>query len=134
MSVLVQIIGAPIASHYLGHGPNDIFSADGVRNYVPVGPWTHISEAPYLGATQVEVQDFAAHAVVLGGFHRRFMASRKVLQAWAQMVRTLDIEVIAPQHGALFRGKPLVGKFIDWCEAQECGADLLEGWKVPGLE
>jgi peptide/nickel transport system permease protein len=43
---------APIMAHILGHGPNDIF-ADGVdaHSLAPVGPWTHISEAPYPGAS-----------------------------------------------------------------------------------
>ena len=49
--LLVAFVGAPIAQWRLGHGPNDIFSADGVRNYKPVGPWTHISTAPYPGAS-----------------------------------------------------------------------------------
>jgi ABC-type dipeptide/oligopeptide/nickel transport system permease subunit len=45
--------GGPIASHYLHHGPNDIFSASGVNQVtdVPVGPWTYISTAPYPGAS-----------------------------------------------------------------------------------
>ena len=49
---LVAFIGAPIASHFLGHGPNEIF-AYGVdqAKFVPVGPWHHISTAPYPGAT-----------------------------------------------------------------------------------
>ena len=42
---------APLFAYWLGHGPNDIFSAGGVKNFVPVGPWTHISTAPYPGAT-----------------------------------------------------------------------------------
>jgi ABC-type dipeptide/oligopeptide/nickel transport system permease subunit len=44
--------GGPIASHFLGHGPNDIF-AFGVdqQRFVPVGIWHHISTAPYPGAT-----------------------------------------------------------------------------------
>jgi len=43
--------GAPLAAHLLGHGPNDIFGY-GVNEttFVPVGPWSHISDAPYLGA------------------------------------------------------------------------------------
>jgi len=36
------------------------------------------------------------------------MVSRKVMRAWADMARGLDIEVIAPQHGALFKGKEMV--------------------------
>jgi peptide/nickel transport system permease protein len=45
---LAAYIGAPIAAHLLGHGPNDIFGY-GVNqdNFVPVGPWSHISSAPY---------------------------------------------------------------------------------------
>jgi peptide/nickel transport system permease protein len=43
--------GAPLAAHLLGHGPNDIFGY-GVdqQTFVPVGPWSHISTAPYIGA------------------------------------------------------------------------------------
>src|SRR5205807_9879326 len=44
--------GAPLAAHLLGHGPNTIFGF-GVdpNSLLPVGPWTHISTAPYAGAT-----------------------------------------------------------------------------------
>jgi ABC-type dipeptide/oligopeptide/nickel transport system permease subunit len=41
---------APLFAYWLGHGPNDIFSAGGVVNFVPVGPWTRINTAPYPGA------------------------------------------------------------------------------------
>jgi flavorubredoxin len=66
------------------------------------------------------------------GFHRRYMVSRRVLQAWAAMVRTLDIEMIAPQHGAMFKGRELVERFISWCEGLDCGIDImLDRYKVP---
>jgi ABC-type dipeptide/oligopeptide/nickel transport system permease subunit len=53
--LLSSFVGGPVAAHILGHGPNDIF-AFGVdpQKFVPVGPWTHISTAPYPGATCVE--------------------------------------------------------------------------------
>jgi len=49
--LLAAYVGAPIAARLLGHGPNDIF-ANGVdpNTLTPVGPWTHISTAPYPGA------------------------------------------------------------------------------------
>jgi peptide/nickel transport system permease protein len=49
--VLVAFIGAPIAKHLLGHGPNDLFSGTGVdsRGY-PLGPWSYVSTEPYPGA------------------------------------------------------------------------------------
>jgi len=49
--LLAAFIGAPIAAHFLGHGPNQIF-AYGVdqKKFAPLGPWQHISTAPYPGA------------------------------------------------------------------------------------
>jgi flavorubredoxin len=85
-----------------------------------------------IGAPYVSVPDFDAHIRFMEGFHRRYMASRRVLQAWAEMVRPLDIDIIAPQHGALFKGKEMVGRFIDWCADLDCGIDLIVPlFKVP---
>jgi ABC-type dipeptide/oligopeptide/nickel transport system permease subunit len=43
--------GGPIAAHLLGHGPNTInLSAVTFPSDVPVGPWSHVSLAPYPGA------------------------------------------------------------------------------------
>ncbi len=85
-----------------------------------------------LGMDYQEVTDFDAHLRYMEGFHRRYMVSGRVLKAWAAMVRSLDVEVIAPQHGAYLRGRPLVERFITWCEGLECGLDLmLDRYKVP---
>src|SRR3954452_14442960 len=37
-------LGAPLAQHFLGHGPNDLFIASGGidQNLLPVGPWHHV--------------------------------------------------------------------------------------------
>jgi len=78
-----------------------------------------------LGQEYVFVEDFETHVHYMEPFHKRYMASGKVMKFWANMVRGLDIEVIAPQHGAVFRGKEMVNKFIDWVENLECGVDLL---------
>ena len=40
---LVAFVGAPIASHLLGHGPNDqFFDAVDANSFLPVGPMTHV--------------------------------------------------------------------------------------------
>jgi peptide/nickel transport system permease protein len=41
---LSAFVGAPIAAHFLGHGPDDIFPLTGVNSLtqVPVPPWTHV--------------------------------------------------------------------------------------------
>jgi len=58
------------------------------------------------------------------GFHRRYMNSNKVCRLWANMIRNLDIEIIAPQHGRIMMGKA-IPEFIQWIENLECGVDLM---------
>ena len=48
------------------------------------------------------------------------------------VLRRDDFDVERPQHGAFFRGKALVQRFIDWCAQLECGIDLITPtFKVP---
>lgn len=85
-----------------------------------------------LGHEYVMVSDFDSHVQYMEGFHRRYMASTKALKVWVKLARQLDIEIIAPQHGAQFKGKEMVNKFIDWCDTLECGIDAIEGvYKIP---
>ncbi len=78
-----------------------------------------------LGANYVKVPDFDAHLQYMTGFHQRYMASNVALKAWANMVKDLDIRMIAPQHGAYFEGPVMVKRFIDWCAGLQCGVDLI---------
>jgi len=85
-----------------------------------------------LGVSGQEVTDFAQHIPAMEGFHKRYMQSNRALRAWTAMVRGLDVECIAPQHGLLFRGKALVQQFYDWCDSLSCGIDVMEHiYKVP---
>ena len=48
---LAAFVGGPLAARLVGHGPNTIFANGvGASSYAPVGPWTHISTAPFPGA------------------------------------------------------------------------------------
>jgi flavorubredoxin len=85
-----------------------------------------------LGMTYREVPDFDAHVPFMEAFHRRYMAGNRAMRAWAEMARGLEIETIAPQHGAMFRGAAMVRRFIEWCEQLQCGLDLLTSYHVPG--
>jgi ABC-type dipeptide/oligopeptide/nickel transport system permease subunit len=62
--VFAAFIGAPIAAALLGHGPNDLFPAGGVNQttLLPVGPWTHVTKAPYPGASG----DYGTTLFILG--------------------------------------------------------------------
>ncbi|MCY0865968.1 MAG: MBL fold metallo-hydrolase [Aquificaceae bacterium] len=86
-----------------------------------------------LGQDYFFVEDFDKHMRYMEGFHRRYMVSNKVLRFWANMVKDLDIEMIVPQHGAIFKGKDMVKRFIEWVENLEVGVDLLtqDMYKVP---
>ena len=85
-----------------------------------------------LGMEYVYVEDFDAHLQYMEGFHKRYMGSNDAMKAWANMVRTLDINIIAPQHGAVFRGEEMVNRFIDWCAELQCGIDIMgDYFKVP---
>lgn len=70
------------------------------------------------------VTSLAGHLPRMEAFHRRYMVANKVLRLWARMVRTLDIAMIVPQHGAPMKGQA-VAEFIDWAEMLPCGVDLM---------
>lgn len=84
-----------------------------------------------VGTEDREVLDFDAHLQFMEGFHKRYMGCNRVLKAWAKMVRKLDVEMIAPQHGAFFRGKAMVDRFLGWCEGLQCGTDLIDEFRIP---
>ena len=84
-----------------------------------------------LGVDYQEVTDFDSHLEYMLGFHERYMANASAMSRWAALARQLDIELIAPQHGACFRGRDLVTRFIDWCDGLPCGTDLLEDYAIP---
>jgi flavorubredoxin len=85
-----------------------------------------------LGQDNVFVNNFEEYIKYMEGFHRRHIPSGKALRLWAKMVRQLDIETIAPQHGAIFKGKEMVDKFIDWVSSLEAGLDIMDDvYKIP---
>lgn len=110
-----------------------LHSAGNFQVYDPVAKILYSGDlGASLGASYAEVPDFDAHIPYMKGFHQRYMPTNQVFKMWAKTVRQLDIELIAPQHGAIFRGKEMVGRFIDWIEALDCGVDLMgESYPIP---
>jgi flavorubredoxin len=62
------------------------------------------------------VEEFDRHIQYMEAFHKRWMPSEEAKAFWLERVRKLEIDILAPQHGALFRGKDVV-RFLDWFEA-----------------
>lgn len=66
------------------------------------------------------VEDFEEHIKYMEGFHRRWMPSNEAKNRWVRRVRKLDVEMLCPQHGAIFKGE-MVEQFLNWLEALEVG-------------
>lgn len=102
-----------------------------VGNFHFYDPVSKILFSGDMGASLIEthaekpVEDFIAHVPHMRGFHQRYMASNRACRLWANMVRTMDVEMIVPQHGSPFVGKAMVHQFLDWISDLQCGIDLL---------
>lgn len=75
------------------------------------------------------VKEFSEHVELCRLFHQRYMTSNEACRRWVETVKKLDIEMIAPQHGAIF-DHTTARHFLDWLETLRCGVDLLETGKV----
>jgi flavorubredoxin len=102
-------------------------SAGNFQLYDPVAKILYSGDlGASLGQTYTVVENFEDHLQYMEGFHQRYMASGDVLKRWVAMVRPLDIDIIAPQHGAMLVGEENVTQFIAWIEGLECGIDLMK--------
>lgn len=66
------------------------------------------------------VQDFEQHTAKMEYFHRRWMPSNQAKQAWIDRVSQLDIDMLCPQHGGIFKGDD-VNRFLDWLNKLDVG-------------
>ena len=66
------------------------------------------------------VEDFDKHIQYMKGFHQRWMGSHEAKRRWCEKMHSLDVEMMCPQHGAVFRGAD-VKRFVDWFSELEIG-------------
>lgn len=108
-----------VPAHYL-------HSAGNLQVYDPTARILYTGDlGASIGNAYTVVEDFDAHVPFMEGFHRRYMASNKAIRRWQKTIGALDIDIIAPQHGAQLCGKEMVGRFLAWIGQLECGVDLL---------
>lgn len=72
------------------------------------------------GSQGLFVEDFATHIRHAEGFHCRWMGSNEAKRAWCERVSRLDIDMLCPQHGAIYRGQD-VQRFINWFDELRVG-------------
>lgn len=70
------------------------------------------------------VDDFKKHLPYIDWFHRRYMCANSAARVWVKRISSLDIEMIAPQHGPIYRGQAM-HDFINWFNELRCGTDLM---------
>jgi len=77
------------------------------------------------------VDNFESHRPYIEGFHRRYMCSNKAIRCWLDTIADLEIDIIAPQHGPMYRGEA-VPAFLNWIRDLQCGIDLMQsGGRFP---
>lgn len=139
-----RVIGIPDAGMRIRIGRSDVIAlpahfmhAEG--NFQFYDPVSRILFSGDLGvsmlngeASKTPVTSIAPLLPTMEVFHRRYMVSNKILRLWADMVSTLPIDMIVPQHGAPMTGGA-VKEFIQWIRQLQCGVDLMEGsnYRVP---
>lgn len=69
------------------------------------------------------VKDFGKHTEYMKGFHQRWMGSNEAKNNWVERVSKLDIDMMVPQHGAIFQ-KDDVQKFLQWLRELEVGSAI----------
>jgi len=85
-----------------------------------------IGAAVFTGGDEtVFVEDFAKHLPLVEGFHKRYMASNAVTRRWCAIVQRLNPDMLAPQHGAIYKGES-VKAFLNWLSELRCGTDILD--------
>lgn len=112
-----------IPAHYLHSSGNfNVFDPQsGILMSGDIGAALDADDAP------VYVDDFDAHIPRMKMFHQRWMPSNEAKNDWVQRVRKLNVKMICPQHGRIFKDEN-VNRFLDWFEALEVG---LTGSRLP---
>jgi len=70
---------------------------------------------------EIFVEDFNDHVQYMEGFHKRWMPSNVAKNDWIKRVRKLDINMMCPQHGSIFK-RDDAQKFLDWFEQLQVGS------------
>lgn len=105
-----------IPAHYM-HASGNYNVYDPVAKILMSGD---IGAALEDGEAPLFVDDFDSHIDKMKGFHQRWMPSNQAKSNWIARVKELDIEMMAPQHGRIFKGEQ-VQQFLEWFDALEVG-------------
>lgn len=66
------------------------------------------------------VENFDAHIRHAEAFHKRWMGSNEAKRRWCERVAAMDVDMLCPQHGAIYRGED-VARFVNWFDELPVG-------------
>ncbi len=101
-------------------------------NFNLYDPAAHILFSGDIGAALLPpdrplvVRDFDEHIKHAEGFHKRWMGSAEAKRLWCERVSILKIDMLCPQHGAIYQGED-VQRFIQWFDDLEIGTGNSNG-------
>jgi flavorubredoxin len=75
------------------------------------------------GEDDLFVKDFDRHIRHAEGFHRRWMGSNEAKLDWCRRVQDLEIDMLCPQHGAIYQGADVM-RFVNWFSDLQVGSGI----------
>jgi flavorubredoxin len=75
------------------------------------------------GEDDLFVKQFDKHIRYAEGFHRRWMGSNTAKHDWCERVAKMEIDMLCPQHGAIYQGEDVM-RFINWFDELEVGTGI----------
>jgi flavorubredoxin len=79
-------------------------------------------------ANDLFVKDFDSHIQHMKGFHQRWMGSKDAVMDWCTRASKLQIDMLCPQHGAIFQGQDVM-RFINWLAELPVGSGMYSNRK-----
>jgi len=105
-----------VPAHYL-HSSGNLHLHDPAARILFSGD---VGAALLPGDAGLYVTDFDRHIRHAEGFHRRWMGSNEAKRDWCERVSKLGIDMLCPQHGAIYQGQD-VQRFINWFDELQVG-------------
>lgn len=78
------------------------------------------------GEDALYVTNFDQHIRYAEGFHRRWMGSAEAKHDWCERAAKLSIDMLCPQHGAIYQGADVM-RFINWFAELPVGLSTFRG-------
>lgn len=73
--------------------------------------------------SNIFVTNFDKHIRYAAGFHKRWMGSKVAVLNWCERASQLSIDLLCPQHGAIYQGADVM-RFINWLSELDIGTGV----------